>query len=172
MRNSLKFKIARDKYYEKVISFSNSLEPSQHLASSGQPKLMSPAVREKLISSLQAPGSGQDWEHFLLGLGRDRQEADLIRLRQGDIDSLERKHNFRIRDILIDAIEMFERNCQLNSVAINMTNHVVDVLKDEAVMFNPYNKYQYYNIFMESDGETHIYYLFRLAKQLTDLGST
>ena len=57
----------RDEYYDRVTAFSNSLEPNEHLASSGQPKLMSQKVREKLISTLQAPGSGQDWEHFLLG---------------------------------------------------------------------------------------------------------
>ena len=50
-----------------MTAFSNSLEPNEHLASSGQPKLMSQRVREKLISTLQLPGSGQDWEHFLLG---------------------------------------------------------------------------------------------------------
>ena len=57
----------RDEYYERLTAFSNSLEPNEHLASSGQPKLMSQKVRDKLISTLQAPGSGQDWEHFLLG---------------------------------------------------------------------------------------------------------
>ena len=127
-----------------MIAFSNSLEPSEYQASSGQPKLMSAPVREKLISTLQSPGSGQDWEHFLLGLGRDRQEADLIRLRQGDIDSLERKNKFNIRDILKEAIEMFERNCQINNVSINMTNHVIDVLKDRSVMFSPYDRYEFY----------------------------
>ena len=59
----------RDEYYERVTAFSNSLEPNEHLASSGQPKLMSQRVREKLIFTLQLPGSGQDWEHFLLGGG-------------------------------------------------------------------------------------------------------
>ena len=105
-------------------------------------KLMTPAVRERLISDLQSPGAGQDWEHFLLGLGRDRQEADLIRLRQGDIDSLERKHNFNVRKILDDAIDMFERKCQEESVAINMTNHVIDVLEDSKVMFSPYTRWR------------------------------
>ena len=130
------------------MAFSNSLEPSVHLASSGQPKLMTSAVRERLILGLQSPGAGQDWEHFLLGLGRDRQEADLIRLRQGDIDSLERKHNFNIREILTKAIEDFERNCQINSVAINITNHVIDVLQDRKVMFSPYNRWRKYQIFL------------------------
>lgn len=124
------------------MAFSNSLEPNEHLASSGQPKLMNSAVREKLISDLQSPGSGQDWEHFLLGLGRDRQEADLIRLRQGDIDSLERKHNFNVRKILSEAIEKFERDCQTNSVALNMTNHVIEVLEDSKVMFSPYTRWR------------------------------
>ena len=84
----------------------------------------------------------------LLGLGKDRPEANLIRLRQGDIDSLERKHKFNgkfnVREILSDAITDFERNCQENSVAINMTNHVIDVLKDESVMFQPYEKYEWH----------------------------
>ena len=122
-----------------------------HLASSGQPKLMNKEVIEKLISGLVAPASGQDWEHFLLGLGRHHQEADLIRLRQSDIDSLERRHNFNVRNILREAIEMFERNCQLNFVDINITNHVIEVLKDRNVMFNTYG---------------------RLARQLKELNSS
>ena len=94
-----------------------------------------------------------NWEHFLLGLGQDCQEADLIRLRQGDIDSLERRHNFNVRNILTEAIEMFERNCQFNFVDINITNHVREVLedRDRKIMFNPYG---------------------RLARQLKELNSS
>ena len=65
------------------MAFSN--RPRELTTPSGQPKLMSSSVREKLIYNLEAPGCGQDWEHFLLGLGRGLAKRDLVRLRQGDI---------------------------------------------------------------------------------------
>ena len=122
------------------MAFSN--RPRELTTPSGQPKLMSSSVREKLIYNLEAPGCGQDWEHFLLGLGRGFAKRDLVRLRQGDIDKLERNHQFNRRRIIRAAIEDFERNCQRESVAFCMTQHVIDVLRDEEVLYPAYTRYE------------------------------
>merc|ERR1711974_495304 len=81
-----------------------------------------------LVSGLTERGTGKDWEHFTLGLGFDREERENIKLRQGDVDRLERRNCDDTTKLLRQVIEIFEGNCKKNQVSINMTDHVIDVL--------------------------------------------
>ena len=83
---------------------------------------------------------GQDWEHFILGLGRKLPQADDIRIRQGDLDRLERTFAGDRMKIMNCALVDFERNCQRYQVNINIAQHVVEVLKDKDILFPPYTR--------------------------------
>ena len=83
---------------------------------------------------------GQDWEHFILGLGRKLPQADDIRIRQGDLDRLERTFAGNRTKIMNCALVDFERNCQKYEVNINIAQHVVEVLKDKDILFPPYTR--------------------------------
>ena len=83
---------------------------------------------------------GQDWEHFILGLGRKLPQADDIRIRQGDLDRLERTFAGNRMKIMNCALVDFERNCQKYEVNINIAQHVVEVLKDKDILFPPYSR--------------------------------
>ena len=83
---------------------------------------------------------GQDWEHFILGLGRKLPQSDDIRIRQGDLDRLERTFAGNRMKIMNCALVDFERNCQKYEVNINIAQHVVEVLKDKDILFPPYSR--------------------------------
>ena len=52
------------------------------------------------MAALTDRGTGKDWEHFTLGLGYDMEERENIKLRQGDVDRLERNNCDDTREIL------------------------------------------------------------------------
>ena len=49
-------------------------------------------IKTILVTALTERGTGKDWEHFTLGLGHGRAERENIKLRQGDVDRLERRN--------------------------------------------------------------------------------
>ena len=57
-------------------------------------------IKNILVTALTDRGTGNDWEHFTLALGDGREEKENIRLRQGDVDRLERNHCDDTRKIL------------------------------------------------------------------------
>ena len=85
------------------------LQPPE-LPQSGAPAPTSPSpspcislpehIKTILVSELTDRGTGKDWEHFTLGLGFDREEREKIKLRQGDVDRLERKNCDDTRQLL------------------------------------------------------------------------
>ena len=57
-------------------------------------------IKTILVTALTERGTGKDWEHFTLGLGFDRAEKENIKLRQGDVDRLERNNCDDTRKLL------------------------------------------------------------------------
>ena len=57
-------------------------------------------IKNILVTALTDRGTGKDWEHFTLGLGYGREEKENIKLRQGDVDRLERNNCDDARKIL------------------------------------------------------------------------
>lgn len=110
-----------------------------------QPQDTAPSVilltrdqRDMIISELTCPAAGQDWRHFLLGLGHDLNDRERVRLRLGDIDRLERDGpNYTV---MRRALDMFERNCQLHDLTINVLQHSIDILLDSNIMGDPYKR--------------------------------
>lgn len=97
-------------------------------------------IKNILVAALTDRGTGKDWEHFTLGLGYDMEERENIKLRQGDVDRLERNNCDDTREILRQVIEIFEGNCKRNQISINMTDHVIDVLLQEHIFDPPYKR--------------------------------
>ena len=49
-------------------------------------------IKDLLIRQLEK-GGGSDWEHFVTALGLGLQGRDLIRIKQGQVDKIERQCN-------------------------------------------------------------------------------
>ena len=82
-------------FYAEVVKLTTRLEPrpssSTRVPDSCPLQPVSEAMMRVLVPGLTSPGSGQDWQRFILGLGRGLPQEDHIRLRHGDIDNLERQ---------------------------------------------------------------------------------
>ena len=150
------------KPFLKLVEFINSqhaelikprtLQNVRNLTSRLQPRLApaptpaAPAVtlisrekKEKLITELTRPEACQDWRHFLLGLGHDLPEEQRIKLRMGDIDRLENSCP-SLYVVMRKCLDVFERNCQINNMTIDVLQHAVDVLSNRNIMGEPYKR--------------------------------
>lgn len=96
------------------------------------------SIKTILESGLTDQGTGQDWAHFCLGLGWDCEKKQEIRLRQGELDRMERQYDADIRKLLRQAVENFEDNCRRHNVNIDVTDHIIDVLRQEEILDPPY----------------------------------
>lgn len=131
----------------KVRELTERLKPPEPMPSP-LAKLASPcrpapaSIKDILVSGLTERGTGKDWEHFARGLGSDRQkeEYDKIRVREGDLNRLERRNCDDTRNTLRQALEQFERNCIKNNVNIDVTDHIIDILLNEEILDLPYKR--------------------------------
>eukprot|EP00092_Neocalanus_flemingeri_P004409 GFUD01004743.1.p1 GENE.GFUD01004743.1~~GFUD01004743.1.p1 ORF type:complete len:248 (+),score=86.68 GFUD01004743.1:268-1011(+) len=95
-------------------------------------------IRDMLACDLEMCG-GRDWEHFLLSLGYGR-EKDKVRIKQGEVDHIERQKNGDIRQIIDAVLTKFEDRCMQKKVNINMLDHLIKILKKEEIFLTPLNK--------------------------------
>lgn len=82
---------------------------------------------------------GRAWEHFATGLGWNRSERDLIRIRQGEVDRIEEHHSTtseRLRAVLT----LFHSRCLGVQANIDLVNHIVEICKAKYIFGTPYNK--------------------------------
>merc|ERR1719245_1368272 len=93
-------------------------------------------VVEKLISSLTGPGTGRDWNHFCLGLGTGLKKEENIRLKEGELCNIERKFDDNLGALLRHVVREFERRCRRFDVTVDTTQHIQDVLRTEAILYD------------------------------------
>jgi len=84
---------------------------------------------------------GRDWELFLEGLGKTLPSGDFdrVRLRQGEIDRMEREQPDTKR-IFRTAFRLFQRRCAEANIHCSILKVIVDTLRCEQVFRTPYNK--------------------------------
>jgi len=93
-------------------------------------------IRNILAIDLERCG-GRDWEHFLLGLGNGMENKNKIRIKQGEVDFIERKMSGDIMQILDIALTKFEDRCIQNGMNIDILDHLIEVLKNEDIFLTP-----------------------------------
>lgn len=96
-------------------------------------------IRDMLATDLERCG-GRDWEHFALGLGTGLAEKDKIRIKQGEVDYVERQQNGDIRLILHTVLTRFEERCMQKGVHINILDHLINILKNQDIFMTPLNR--------------------------------
>jgi len=97
------------------------------------------SVRELLVTELERCG-GKDWEHFAVGLGSGLKERDKLRIKQGEVDYIERKFNGDIKQILYTVLTKFEDSCIKRRVNVNMLEHLIDIFKKVEIFGTPLNR--------------------------------
>merc|ERR1719300_567544 len=94
-----------DEYFARVESLTEELKPSDtgavvtNVVTSGTRAtcmLMPRELKDLLISEMTDSSAGQDWVHLMQALGKNLPEPifDKVRVRMGDIDDLERSHQY------------------------------------------------------------------------------
>jgi len=96
-------------------------------------------IRMMLARELEESG-GKDWEHFATGLGYGLKERQKIRIKQGEVDRLERYHNGDVEEILHAVITKFEDRCIERRINVKMLEHIIDLLKNKEIFGQPFNK--------------------------------
>jgi len=127
---------------KEIEKLTEKLEPREQKTSPARPvsscKPAPDSIKAILEAGLTEAGTGQDWSHFSTNLGFDCKEKQKIRLRQGDVDRMERQNSDDIRKLLRQVVEKFEDNCRRHNVTIDVTDHIIEVLKNEEIFFPPY----------------------------------
>jgi len=79
---------------------------------------------------------GRDWENLATGLGYKLKNADRdkIRIRQGEVDRIDRNCSTMDQKLRAVFSEFIDR-CRKNNVYPNMVEHVCDILKSKEVSF-------------------------------------
>jgi len=140
-----------DEYFARVESLTAELKPSDtgavvtNVVTSGTRAtcmLMPRELKDLLISEMTDSSAGQDWVHLMQALGKNLPETifDKVRVRMGDIDDLERSHPGKVTLVVRRCLDLFERNCQQNFVNIDVTNHVIELLKNKRILHPPYTR--------------------------------
>ena len=80
---------------------------------------------------------GRDWEHLVTGLGLGLEERELVRVRQGEVDRIEREAGGDILAILKAVIQRFEDRCVAAGVQQDLVEHISMVLESEEVFEPP-----------------------------------
>ena len=112
--------------------FSNPRELSVPLAK------VSSRIITKLGRDLERAG-GRDWEHFATGLGfhLPNKERELVRVRQGEVDRIEREQRGNTLGVIKRVIEEFESKCQQAGVSVDMVEHMAMLLESQEVFEPP-----------------------------------
>jgi len=97
-------------------------------------------IKAMLARELERTEAGQDWEHFATGLGEGLKEKDKIRVKQGEVDRIEREHNGNVERILYAVVTKFEDKCIQNRINVKMIDHIIDVLKSERIFGGSFYK--------------------------------
>ena len=96
------------------------------------------ALVELLAQSFEAYG-GRDWELLATGLGLDIDgiDRDLIRIRQGQVDRIDRLHP-NMREKLLAVFSLFMTVCWCTGVEIDLPVYVAQLLLNRRLFRYPY----------------------------------
>ena len=96
------------------------------------------ALIEVIADSFEAYG-GRDWELLATGLGLDIAgiNRDAVRIRQGQVDRVDRMH-FRMREKLLAIFSMFIANCWYLGVEIDLPVYLSQLLVNRRLFHYPY----------------------------------
>lgn len=99
---------------------------------------VSSRIIAKLGRDLERAG-GRDWEHFATGLGLHlhNKERELVRVRQGEVDRIEREQRGNTPGVIKKVVEEFESKCQQAGVSLNMVEHMAALLESQEVFEPP-----------------------------------
>lgn len=97
------------------------------------------SIRYRLAYDLELMG-GKDWEHFCTGLGHGLKEKDRVRIRQGEVDRIEKEQEYNIIQIVDKVLTKFEDRCMQIRLRINLLDHLISILQNEDIFQPPLNK--------------------------------
>jgi len=141
-----------DDYFTRVQELTEQLKPEDAvnhvnpmpLPAAADVTLMPRELKDYLVSRITDAECGQDGQHLILALGKYYWDNDdhrqRVGVRQGDFDRIEREEDGDYQKTVMKCLTRFERNCQRNDVTIDVTQHVIDLLKNEQVFSPPYKK--------------------------------
>jgi len=90
----------------------------------------------KLARDLEKAG-GRDWEHFATGLGLNLAEQEEVRVRQGEVDNIEREEGGNTIKIIKRVVELFSQRCTTAGVSEDLGEHIAKVLESHDVFEPP-----------------------------------
>jgi len=95
----------------------------------------------KKIAKTFDDAGGRDWENLATGLGYKLRNADRdkIRVRQGEVDRIDRQYS-SMEEKLSRVFNIFMSRCGENHVFPNLLEHVCDILKSKDVFGFPFNR--------------------------------
>ena len=128
-------------YFTKVKTLTEELQPedpvsyqTDGLREPISVKRMSIDNREYVFSEL-SDSECQSGRHLIFALGKCKslkvENRNIVRIRQGEFDKIERDQGGDYKKTLLKCFEEFERRCQKKDVAIDVTQHIIDLLQDD-----------------------------------------
>ena len=72
---------------------------------------------------------GRGWEHFATGLGKGLEKYKVVRVRQGEVDTIEQEMGGNIVKIVRAVMERFEDRCLTSGVELDMVEHIASLLE-------------------------------------------
>ena len=80
---------------------------------------------------------GRDWEHFATGLGLNLEEQEEVRVRQGEVDNIEREEGGNTIEIIKRVVRLFAQRCATAGVSEDLSEHMAKVLESHDVFEPP-----------------------------------
>jgi len=123
---------------ERIKNLTRDLEPVPSLPREVAllPTDLSDRILIKLARDLEKAG-GRDWEHFATGLGLNLAEQEEVRVRQGEVDNIEREEGGNTVKIIKRVVELFGQRCATAGVSEDLGEHVAKVLESHDVFEPP-----------------------------------
>jgi len=124
--------------HERVKRLTRRLEPARQPLR-GEPVPSGPLsdrILHKLGRDLEKAG-GRDWEHFATGLGLGLEEQEDVRVKQGEVDNIEREEGGNTIKIVKRVVELFGKRCADAGVTEELVEHIAKVLESHDVFEPP-----------------------------------
>jgi len=123
---------------EKIQILTRDLEPVPSLPGKAilLPTSISDRILTKLARDLEKAG-GRDWEHFATGLGLNLTEQEEVRVRQGEVDNIEREEGGNTIEIIKRVVGLFSQRCTTAGVSEDLGEHMAKVLESHDVFEPP-----------------------------------
>jgi len=123
---------------ERITNLTRELEPASlpKEVVAVLPTNVSDRILIKLARDLEKAG-GRDWEHFATGLGLNLGEQEEVRVRQGEVDNIEREEGGNTIEIVKRVVQLFAQRCATAGVSEDLGEHMAKVLESHDVFEPP-----------------------------------